>query len=346
MMKYESKKNPGTFLTTDGVVDPKTKTVFVTMDDGKEKTISVATLKRWWTKIEDGATAEPKAPAQEAQAEEAAASVEEKPAVIEEAAPAEEEAAPATAEQIEAEAPAKADTPAEETPEEKPVKTPKTPKVGKAPKAKVEKETDTPTADSAMKMSEAIQNLETISDKLNALYFDGTLAKPVITVQSTPRAYGHCSTKKIWKNEAENEAMYEINIGAEFLNRPIEVTAATLLHEMVHLNCMENGISDTCQNGRYHNGNFKKECEARDLTVEYDRANGHAYTSPTDAFTEKIKAAGIDMSIKFARILPTKRAKAARVMFTYTCPKCGQTFRSAENLNIKCGDCDVAMERA
>ena len=308
MMKYESKKNPGTFLTTDGVVDPKTKTVFVTMDDGKEKTISVATLKRWWTKIEDGATAEPKAPAQEAQAEEAAASVEEKPAVIEEAAPAEEEAAPATAEQIEAEAPAK--------------------------------------ADSAMKMSEAIQNLETIFDKFNALYFDGTLAKPVITVQSTPRAYGHCSTKKIWKNEAENEAMYEINIGAEFLNRPIEVTAATLLHEMVHLNCMENGISDTCQNGRYHNGNFKKECEARDLTVEYDRANGHAYTSPTDAFTEKIKAAGIDMSIKFARILPTKRAKAARVMFTYTCPKCGQTFRSAENLNIKCGDCDVAMERA
>ncbi len=27
MMKYESKKNPGTFLTTDGVVDAKTKTV-------------------------------------------------------------------------------------------------------------------------------------------------------------------------------------------------------------------------------------------------------------------------------------------------------------------------------
>ena len=197
-----------------------------------------------------------------------------------------------------------------------------------------------------MKMSETIQNLETIFDKLNGLYFEGKLAKPVITVQSTPRAYGHCSTKKIWKNEAENEAMYEINIGAEFLNRPIEVTAATLLHEMVHLNCMESGISDTCQNGRYHNGNFKKECEARDLTVEYDRANGHAYTSPTDAFTEKIKAAGVDMSIKFARIQPTKKAKAARTMFTYTCPKCGQTFRSAENLNIKCGDCDVAMERA
>lgn len=345
MMKYESKKNPGNFLTTDGVVDPKTKTVFVTMDDGKEKTISVATLKRWWAKVEVEA-AEQETPAQEPQAEEAAATVEGEAATTEEAAPIEDEAAPAIPEQAEAEATAMDETPAEKTPEEKPTKTPKTPKAGKAPKAKAEKETDTPTADGAMKMSETIQNLETIFDKLNGLYFEGKLAKPVITVQSTPRAYGHCSTKKIWKNEAKNEAMYEINIGAEFLNRPIEATAATLLHEMVHLNCMESGISDTCQNGRYHNGNFKKECEARDLAVEYDRANGHAYTSPTEEFTEKIKAAGVDMSIKFARILPTKKAKTARAMFTYTCPKCGQTFRSAENLNIKCGDCDVVMERA
>ena len=179
MMKYESKKNPGTFLTTDGVVDAKTKTVFVTMDDGKEKTISVATLKRWWTKIDDEA-AEQKAPAQEPQAEEAVAPIEETPVITEEAAPAEEEAASATAEQSETGAPVTAETSAEETPEEKPAKTPKTPKSGKAPKAKAEKETDTPTADGAMKMSETIQNLETIFDKLNGLYFEGKLAKPVI----------------------------------------------------------------------------------------------------------------------------------------------------------------------
>lgn len=53
MTKYESKKNPGTFLTTDGVVDKKTKTMAVTMDDGKEKRISVSTLKRWWKKVEE-----------------------------------------------------------------------------------------------------------------------------------------------------------------------------------------------------------------------------------------------------------------------------------------------------
>lgn len=336
MMKYESKKNPGTFLTTDGVVDAKTKTVFVTMDDGKEKTISVATLKRWWTKVDDEAeTAEPEAPA--AALAQGTAETTAEAATTEEAATEEKTV---SAEEATAEEQAEPESAAPETKEEVPAEAPK------APKAKPEKEAEAPTADGAMKMSETIQNLETIFDKLNSLYFEGKLAKPVITVQSTPRAYGHCSTKKIWKNEAENEAMYEINIGAEFLNRSIDNTAATLLHEMVHLHCMENGISDTCQNGRYHNGNFKKECEARDLAVEYDRANGHAYTSPTEAFTEKLKEAGVDMSIKFARIQPTKKAKAERAMFTYTCPHCGQTFRTSAVLNIKCGDCDVTMERA
>ena len=84
-----------------------------------------------------------------------------------------------------------------------------------------------------MKMSETITALETIFDKLNAIYFESKLPRPVITVQTTPKAYGHCSTKKIWKSE--NEGMYEINLGAEFINRPKESTCATLLHEMVHL---------------------------------------------------------------------------------------------------------------
>ena len=54
-----------------------------------------------------------------------------------------------------------------------------------------------------MKMSETITALETIFDKLNAIYFEGKLPRPVITVQTTPKAYGHCSTKKIWKSENE-----------------------------------------------------------------------------------------------------------------------------------------------
>lgn len=211
------------------------------------------------------------------------------------------------------------------------------------PKAESTKATDTVASEAAMKMSETIKILEDLFDKLNVLYFERKLDKPVITVQSTPRAYGHCSTKKIWKGESDS--FYEINIGAEFINRPIESTAATLLHEMVHLYCLENNIADTCQKGRYHNGKFRNECEARDLAVEYDTANGYAYTSPTETFVQKLKEAGVDMTIKFARVVPTKKVKSERaVAHKYICPCCGQSFRTTAILNIKCGDCDVTME--
>ena len=98
--------------------------------------------------------------------------------------------------------------------------------------------------DEPMKMSDVVTKLESLFDILNCVYFDNALPKPVITVQSTPKAYGHCSTKKIWKSE--NDGQYEINIGAEFLNRPSANTAATMCHEMVHLYCLVNEIQDTC----------------------------------------------------------------------------------------------------
>lgn len=250
------------------------------------------------------------------------------------------------------ETPAK-ETPKQETPAKEEVPAAKKTKVATPAKKKTEqtkkvkadssKETETVASEAAMKMSETIKILEDLFDKLNGIYFEDKLNKPVITVQSTPRAYGHCSTKKIWKSESESS--YEINIGAEFINRPIESTAATLLHEMVHLYCLENNIADTCQKGRYHNGKFRNECEARDLAVEYDTANGYAYTSPTEVFVEKLKEAGVNMSIKFARVAPTKKVKSERaVAHKYICPCCGQSFRTTALLNIKCGNCDVTME--
>lgn len=233
-----------------------------------------------------------------------------------------------------AEAPSAEETSTEETPVEDKPEEPKKPRTKKA---------DEPVDPAeAMRMSETIKSLEDIFDKLNAIYFEGKLPKPVITVQTTPKAYGHCSTKKIWKSE--NEGMYEINLGAEFINRPKEQTCATLLHEMVHLYCNENDIRDTCQNGRYHNKAFSTECEARDLVVEYDRANGYAHTSPTDAFKQKIAEAGIDLTVRFARIMPKAKAKAERQKaHRYVCPICGQEVRSTSELSLICGVCEVPM---
>lgn len=193
-----------------------------------------------------------------------------------------------------------------------------------------------------MKMSETTKTLENMFDALNAIYFNSALPKPVITVQTTPKAYGHCSTKKIWTSASD--AMYEINIGAEYINRPIEEVAATLCHEMVHLHCRENNITETCQNGRYHNKTFKTEAEARDLEIGYDRAIGYSPTKPTETFITKLHNSGFDMNIQFARAMMVKKPSSNRAKtHKYICPICGQAVRSTSDLVLKCGLCDVDM---
>lgn len=75
--------------------------------------------------------------------------------------------------------------------------------------------------------------LNKIFDLLNDAYFESALSRPTITIQSTPRAYGHFSLRgDTWLSK--NGATHEINIGAGTLSRPIEEVTATLLHEMVH----------------------------------------------------------------------------------------------------------------
>lgn len=204
--------------------------------------------------------------------------------------------------------------------------------------------------DKPLALSEIVSKLESLFDMLNRLYFENKLPRPIITVQSTPKFYGHCSTKKIWKKGAdgEDEGQYEINIGAEFLNRPSEYTAATMLHEMVHLYCRENDLEEACQNGRYHNKLFKQECEARGLVIEYDRTNGYSTSLPSDSFTENLRSNGYVLKVPFARHTLVKEKKKAErsKAHKYVCPVCGQEVRTTQELSLICGICKVEMERA
>lgn len=195
-----------------------------------------------------------------------------------------------------------------------------------------------------MKLSEVVGGLEDLFDLLNTMYFDDALVRPVITIQSTPKLYGHCSTKQIWMSETD--ARYEVNIGAEHISRPKEQIAATMCHEMIHLYCLYNDIRDTCQNGRYHNKTFKIEAEARDLHAEYDRTNGYTHTPPTEVFTQKLADNGFDLTVPFARNTPLKQRKTGdrEKPHKYTCPQCGQTVRSTQELHISCSMCEVEME--
>lgn len=114
------------------------------------------------------------------------------------------------------------------------------------------------------KMSRAVSQLEHIYNALNTDFFDGLLPVPIITVQSKPGTYGHCTTAKVWQRK--DGGAYELNIAAEVLNYPIEETLDTMLHEMVHLYCRENGIKEVSRGGNYHNGKFKAVAEAHGLT--------------------------------------------------------------------------------
>ena len=69
-------------------------------------------------------------------------------------------------------------------------------------------------------MSRAVGQLEKMYNTMNWDFYGGTLPTPIITVQSKPGTWGHCSRAKVWKRK-DGEA-YEMNIAAESLNGEIE----------------------------------------------------------------------------------------------------------------------------
>lgn len=206
------------------------------------------------------------------------------------------------------------------------------------------------------KMSRAVSQLEHIYNNLNYDFFEGVLPVPIITVQSKPGTMGHCSVAKIWRR-SEDDRTYELNIAAEVLNYPIEETLDTMIHEMVHLYCRENGIKEVSRGGRYHNGKFKEEAERRGLECYQCGAAGWN-TRPSDRLVEYALTKGWN-EIRIGRnTLPPamrtgasgtaqpgaapgggKRPSSTRKLI---CPKCGQSVRATKKVNILCGDC---MER-
>lgn len=137
-----------------------------------------------------------------------------------------------------------------------------------------------------VKTSRAAGQLEKMFRELNKHYFAGKLPEPIISLKKTPSAYGHITCSKVWQAGGENK--YEINISSATLDRPIEETASTLLHEMVHEYCMETGIKDTSNNGVYHNRRFEEQAEAHGLTVEHHEKYGWTITSPSEELLDFI----------------------------------------------------------
>ena len=201
--------------------------------------------------------------------------------------------------------------------------------------------------------------LNKLFDLLNAEFFESVLSRPTITIQSTPKAYGHFSLREdTWVSKLGGT--HEINIGAGTLARPIEEVTATLLHEMVHYYNYEMGIQDCSRGNTYHNRRFKESAEAHGLIVAHSDKYGWSHTSPGDALLEFVLDNGLtDILInrnEFTgfRITGTGTYSGAegglppRTSSTrkYRCPCCGNSVRATKTVRIACMDCGVQMIEA
>lgn len=211
----------------------------------------------------------------------------------------------------------------------------------------------------------AVQYLNKMFKLINTEFFNDELAMPTITVQSTAEAYGHVTVGKVWKNELGNTS-HELNISADYLDRPIENVVSTLIHEGCHLYAMEKGIKDTSNRGIYHNKNFKKLAEERGLKIDRHEKYGWTITEPTERifeFCEKNKFGDIQISRKNQvtltgiggtqgtapkkgtdTLVPTGTKRKSSYQ-RWTCPCCHTIVRSTKTVNIICGDCGERFVR-
>jgi hypothetical protein len=197
--------------------------------------------------------------------------------------------------------------------------------------------------------------LNKIFDLLNAEYFENSLSRPTITIQSTPRAYGHFTLNNdTWVSTIGGS--HEINIGAGTLARPIENVVATLLHEMVHYFNHINGVQDCSRGNTYHNKRFKEAAEKRGLIITHSDKYGWSHTEPNEELLDFVIENDLtDILINrndgmgfFTGKTGTHSGGAAvggtppRTSSTrkYICPCCGNSFRATKNLNVLCMDCN------
>lgn len=205
------------------------------------------------------------------------------------------------------------------------------------------------------------QYLNKVFKLINSEYFDNELEMPTITIQSTVGAYGHVTTSKVWKTES-GKASYELNIGADYLDRPIENIVATLIHEGCHLYAMQNDIKDTSNRGVYHNKRFKALAEDRGLIIEKHSRYGWTITTPSEATINfcidndlqevlitrhtgiTFTGVGTGKNGNGTPVKPTAPKKGNSIK--WICPCCGAIVRSTKILNIVCGDCNEKFIQA
>ena len=219
-----------------------------------------------------------------------------------------------------------------------------------------EEEQDEQPAENAVDMP-TLRNLIHAFEKsfqlANKKFYNGELEAPVITIQqgAKERAYGWVSLQKVWHEEKGGEYR-ELNISAEYLQRGFVDVATTLLHEMVHIRNMMDGVQDTARRGIRHNQKFADAGAEHGMEPykgdDFDKAGWRVkMTEETEAWAvENFK--DLQAALTMYRDVAKKgeKKKTASRVLKYVCPCCGQSVRATKEIYLICGACkeDMTLE--
>ena len=159
--------------------------------------------------------------------------------------------------------------------------------------------------------------------------------------------HGHFAPKS-WEDEAGND-IHEIFLAGESLKRGAAATLGTLIHELAHTYCHENGIKDTSDGGRWHNKKFKTVAE--DFGLEIEKADRIGFTTVPEstqdkyekhleALTKAIQAWRRDPRLVDAAEPDKKKAKK----YFMQCPECddpvpiGKGWFERNEFNLRCSE--------
>ena len=187
-------------------------------------------------------------------------------------------------------------------------------------------------------------------DHCNSSFFNSGLKRPVITIQqgAKARAYGWVSVAEVWHEIDGEQTAHELNISAEYLERDFVETVTTLMHEMVHLQNMADGVQDVARAGTRHNAKFASTASNHGMEgykgEDYDKIGWRVKLTEQTAETLIPALDFLQAEITISRTVDGEKKKAKKSsVIKYVCPICGASCRATKEIFIMCMDCNENM---
>jgi hypothetical protein len=183
----------------------------------------------------------------------------------------------------------------------------------------------------------------------------GVIVLAAPSSRATPRVLGHFSALRWQTKNTGGEALHEVAVTAEHLNRSAKDVLETLLHEAAHAHNFARGIHD-CSRSQYHNVRFKEVAEELGLEVARVPHYGWALTRLPDRTASRYElaiAALSDVLIhRETRELDAAPDGGDRPHSRYIKASCGCPFlirvarKTLETTAIRCETCGLRFAPA